>query len=169
MCGVVDMSIVGVDMTFKIVAVGKIKEEYYRDAVAEYVKRISRFAEVKIAEVAEKTFNGMPNAAEKEKILAAEGEGILQRAEGCVIALDIDGKEMSSTELSEQLEKLEKNHSTISFVIGGSYGLSQQVKQRAELRLSFGKITLPHQLCRVVLCEQLYRACTIRRNVPYHK
>lgn len=156
-------------MTFKIVVVGKIKEGYYRDAVAEYVKRLSRFAEVQIVEVAEHTFNGIPNAAETEKIVNAEGAGILQKAEGCLVALDIGGKELSSVQLSEQIEKLMQNFSTITFVIGGSYGLSEQVKSRADLRLSFGKITLPHQLCRVVLCEQLYRACTIRHNVPYHK
>ena len=156
-------------MTFKIVAVGKIKEGYLRDAIAEYAKRISRFAEVQIVEVAEKTFNGIPNAVETEKIITAEGESILQKAEGYVVALDIGGKELSSVELSEQMEKVMLNYSTVTFVIGGSYGLSAAVKSRADLRLSFGKITLPHQLCRVVLCEQLYRACTIRYNVPYHK
>ena len=159
----------GVAMTFKIVAVGKIKEGYLRDAVAEYVKRISRFAEVQMVEVAEKTFNGVPNSVETEKIINAEGESILQKAEGYVVALDIGGNELTSVELSERIEKLTQNYSTITFVIGGSYGLSAAVKSRADSRLSFGKITLPHQLCRVVLCEQLYRACTIRHNVPYHK
>ena len=159
----------GVVMTFKIVAVGKIKEAYFRDAIAEYTKRISRFAEVQIVEVEECTFNGMPNDAEIQKILRTEGTSILQKVEGCVVVLDIGGTELDSCELSEKLEKLTQSFSTITFVIGGSYGLSAEVKARANLRLSFGKITLPHQLCRVVLCEQLYRACTIRNNVPYHK
>ena len=156
-------------MTFKIVVVGKIKEDYFRDAIAEYTKRISRFAQVKIVEVSESTFNGIPNAAETEKILSAEGQNILQKVEGCLVALDIDGQELSSTQLADQIDRLTQRFSTITFVIGGSYGLSSEVKARADLRLSFGKITLPHQLCRVVLCEQLYRACTIRNNVPYHK
>lgn len=156
-------------MIYKIVAVGKIKEQFYREAVGEYVKRLSRFAEVQIAEVEEHTFCGVPNAAETEKIVTAEGKNILQKAEGCVVALDIGGKELSSEQLAQQLEKFTQNYSTVTFVVGGSYGLSDQVKARAQLRLSFGKITLPHQLCRVVLCEQLYRACAIRNNLPYHK
>lgn len=156
-------------MKFKIVAVGKIKENCFREAIAEYVKRISRFATTEIAEVEECTFCGVPNASEIEKILQTEGQSILQKAEGCIVALDIDGTQVSSVQLSQQLEKFTQRFSTITFVIGGSYGLSQQLKQRANLRLSFGKITLPHQLCRVVLCEQIYRACTIRNNVPYHK
>ena len=156
-------------MTFKIVAVGKVKEEYFRAAIQEYVKRTSRFAEIKIVEVEECTFNGIPNASQTEKILNAEGAKILQNTDGCIVALDIDGKELTSVQLSEQLDRLTQNFSTVTFVIGGSYGLSAEVKARAHLRLSLGKITLPHQLCRVVLCEQLYRACTIRNNVPYHK
>ncbi len=156
-------------MVFKLVVVGKIKETFFKDAIDEYVKRISRFAEVKTVEVDECTFCGVPNASEIEKILLAEGKSILQKAEGCVVALDIDGKQLSSVELSDQLDKFTQNYSTITFVIGGSYGLSAEVKNRANLRLSFGKITLPHQLCRVVLCEQIYRACTIRNNIKYHK
>lgn len=156
-------------MNYKLVVVGKIKEQYYRDAVAEYVKRLSRFANVQIVEVEEHTFNGVPNRAEIEKIISAEGKSILQKAEGCLVALDICGTELSSEQLAEKLEKFTQNYSTVTFVIGGSYGLSDEVKKAAQLRLSFGKITLPHQLCRVVLCEQIYRACTIRNNVPYHK
>ena len=156
-------------MLFKIVAVGKIKEKFFKDAIAEYVKRISRFAEVNIVEVDEYTFNGVPNPSEIDKIILQEGKNILQKVEGCLIALDIDGKQLASEELSEHLDKFTLNHSVITFVIGGSYGLSAEVKGRAQLRLSFGKITLPHQLCRVVLCEQIYRACTIRNNIKYHK
>lgn len=156
-------------MNYKLVVVGKIKEQFYRDAVAEYVKRLSRFANVQITEVEEHTFNGVPNRAEIEKIISAEGKSILQKAEGCLVALDIGGTELSSEQLAEKLEKFTQNYSTVTFVVGGSYGLSDEVKKAAQLRLSFGKITLPHQLCRVVLCEQIYRAATIRNNVPYHK
>lgn len=156
-------------MKFKIVAVGKIKEEYFRQAIAEYTKRISRFATVEIVEVDECTFNGMPNDKQIQNILDTEAKTILQKAEGCVIALDIDGKQFNSVALSRFVAENKQSHSTFTFVIGSSNGLSQLVKSKADLRLSFGKITLPHQLCRVVLCEQIYRACCIENNVPYHK
>ncbi len=156
-------------MQVKVVVVGKLKETYFKDAVAEYAKRISRFADFSVVEVDEHTFCGVPNASETEKIIAAEGQSILQKVEGCVVALDIEGKQLSSEQLSEQLEKFMQSFSTITFVIGGSYGLSSAVKARADLRLSFGKITLPHQLCRVVLYEQIYCAFTIKKHLPYHK
>ena len=156
-------------MKYKIVVVGKIKEKFYKDAIDEYVKRISRFGSVEIAETDERLFNGVPNAKETDIILDAEGKSILPRLEGYVIALDIGGKQLSSEEIADILDKQKQQHSTFTFVIGGSYGLSNLIKDRANLRLSFGKITLPHQLCRVVLCEQLYRACCIQNNVPYHK
>lgn len=156
-------------MKYKLIVVGKIKESYYKDAVNEYVKRLSRFADVEIAEVPECYFNGIPNDKEIEKIISCEGRDILKRTEGYVVALDIGGKMLTSKELSEKLSEQKLINSVFSFVIGGSYGLSDEVKQSAALRLSFGKITLPHQLCRVVLCEQLYRAACIENNVPYHK
>lgn len=156
-------------MKFKIVAVGKIKENYFRSAIEEYAKRISRFAQTEIVEVEECYFNGIPNSKEIAAILQKEGQSILQKAEGCVVALDIDGTQLSSPQLAQQVEKWTQNFSVITFVIGGSHGLSPEVKQRANASISFGKITLPHQLCRVVLCEQIYRACAIRANLPYHK
>lgn len=156
-------------MKFKIVAVGKIKESFYREAVAEYVKRLSRYAAVEIVEVAECTFNGEPSAKEIEKIVTVEGQSVLQKVEGFVVATDINGKEFNSVELSELIAKNKQTNSVFTFVIGGSHGLSQAVKSRADVRCSFGKITLPHQLFRVVLCEQLYRACCIENNVAYHK
>lgn len=156
-------------MKFKIVAVGKIKESYFRDAIAEYVKRISRFATVEIVEVAECAFNGEPNAKQIERIVEAEGQAILQKAEGFLVATDIDGKALSSVELGDVISKNKLTNSVFTFAIGGSNGLSQEVKSKANLRLSFGKITLPHQLFRVILCEQLYRACCIENNIAYHK
>ena len=156
-------------MKIKIVAVGKIKESFFREAIAEYSKRLSRFASFEIAEVAERTINGEPAAKEIDKIIAAEGQAILQKAEGYVVAMDINGKLVDSVELSEIIVKNKLTNSVFTFVIGGSYGLSQEVKDKADLRLSFGRITLPHQLFRVVLCEQLYRACCIENNVTYHK
>lgn len=156
-------------MKLKIVAVGKIKEGFFRDAIAEYAKRLSRFATLEIVEVAEHAFNGEPNAKQTDKIKESEGQAILQKCEGFVVATDIDGKAVNSAELSELIVKNKQTYSTFTFVVGGSYGLSQEVKDKANARLSFGKITLPHQLFRVVLCEQLYRACCIENNVSYHK
>ena len=156
-------------MKLNIVAVGKIKEGYFRDAVSEYQKRISRFANLQIAEVDECAFNGVPNEAQIAKILDEEGKNILRKAEGCLVALDIDGAPIDSVGLCNLVEKIAQTTSTVTFVIGGSHGLSAEVKQRADYRISLGKITLPHQLCRVVLAEQLYRALTIKNNVPYHK
>ena len=156
-------------MKIKIVAVGKIKESYFKLAIEEYVKRLSRFATVEIMEVDECLFKGIPNEKEIERVIKAEGAEILQKVEGYVFALDIDGKELNSIELAEKLSSLKQNYNTFTFVIGGSNGLSPEVKKRADFRLSFGKITLPHQLCRVVLTEQIYRAFCIQNNIPYHK
>ncbi len=156
-------------MKIKIVAVGKIKEEYFRQAIAEYVKRLSRFAKVEIVETEECLFNGTPNEKEIHKILQTEGKDILAKCEGYVFALDIGGTMFSSTDLATCIDQLKQTNSTFTFVIGGSNGLSDEVKARASKRISFGKITLPHQLCRVVLCEQIYRACCILNNIPYHK
>ena len=156
-------------MKYKIVAVGKLKEAYLREACAEYVKRLSRFGEVKVEEAEECLFNGVPSGSEIAKIIAAEGKEILRRAEGAIIALDVEGKTLSSPQIAESIDKLLLQSSMITVAIGGSYGLSDEVKNAAALRLSFGRITLPHQLCRVVALEQLYRAETIRKNIPYHK
>lgn len=156
-------------MKLKIVAVGKIKESFFRDAVAEYVKRLSRFASVEIIEVAECAFNGEPNDKQIEKIVETEGQAILHKCEGFVAVMDVSGQLIDSVELSRTISKNKQTNSVFTFVIGGSYGLSHEVKSKANARLSFGKITLPHQLFRVVLCEQLYRACCIENNVSYHK
>ena len=156
-------------MKFKLVAVGKIKESYLRDAIAEYVKRIGRFATVEIVEVEECLMKSTPNDKEIERVKLVEGQAILSRLEGYVVAMDIDGRELSSVELSAHIVQEKQYFSTFTFVIGGSNGLSDEVKSRANLRCSFGKITLPHQLFRVVLVEQLYRACCIEHNVAYHK
>ena len=156
-------------MKFKVVAVGKIKEGFYRDAIAEYVKRISRFAKTEVIEVDECLFCGNPNDKEREKILQTEGKAILSKLEGFVVALDIDGQVLTSNQLATAVSQAKQTNSCVTFVIGGSYGLLDEIKKRANLRLSFGRITLPHQLARVVLVEQIYRACTIENNVSYHK
>lgn len=156
-------------MKFRIVAVGKIKESYLRDAVAEYAKRIGRFATVDIVEVDECLMKGAPSDKEIEHVKTVEGQSILQKLEGYVVAMDIDGQELGSVELSTHIMEQKQFYSTFTFVIGGSNGLSSEVKSKANFRCSFGKITLPHQLFRVVLLEQIYRACCIERNIAYHK
>ena len=156
-------------MKFRIVAVGKIKESYLRDAIAEYAKRIGRFANFEIVEVDECLSRGVQNEKEIERVKKVEGDNVLSRLEGYVVVLDIHGKQFSSEQLSAHIVEQKQFHSTFTFVIGGSNGLSNEVKSRADLICSFGKITLPHQLFRVVLAEQLYRACCIEHNVAYHK
>lgn len=152
-------------MKINIVCVGKIKEQFFTDAIKEYLKRISRFAELKIIEVDEES-----KVSSLEQKSRLEGEKLLARCSGVLIALDGGGKQLSSTELADFLKlKQVQGKSTISFVIGGSNGLSKEVLAKADLVLSFGKITFPHQLFRVVLTEQIYRALTIIEGLPYHK
>ena len=157
------------DMKFKIVAVGKLKENYLREAIAEYAKRISRFANLEIVEVEACLSRAAQSDKEIERVKNAEGENILSKLEGYVVVMDIHGKEVSSEQFSAHIAMQKQFNSTFTFVIGGSNGLSSEVKSRADMCCSFGKITLPHQLFRVVLCEQLYRACCIEHNVAYHK
>lgn len=159
-------------MLIKIICVGKIKEKFYRDAVLEYVKRLSRYAKIEIIECSdEKTPD---NASDElcDQIKSREGERILGRIKDNdhVIALAIDGKMYSSESLSEHLDKLMLNgKSTLVFVIGGSLGLSGAVLARANEKLSFSAMTFPHQLMRVILLEQVYRSFRIMKGEPYHK
>ena len=159
-------------MKVKIVTVGKLKEKYLKDGIAEYSKRISRFATVEMVELADEKTPDRASDSENEKILDLEGNRILSKIgdREFVVVLDIEGKTLSSEEFSKQLEQTSINgFSTLTFVIGGSLGLSPQVKNRANLSLSFGRLTLPHQLMRLVLVEQIYRAFTIQQGSPYHK
>lgn len=159
-------------MKIKIVTVGKLKEKYLKDGIAEYSKRISRFAAVEMIELADEKTPDRASDSENEKILDLEGNRILSKIgdREFVVVLAIEGKTLSSEEFSKQLEQASINgYSTLTFVIGGSLGLSPQVKKRANLSLSFGHLTLPHQLMRLVLVEQIYRAFTIQQGSPYHK
>ena len=155
-------------MKIKILAVGKIKEKWYAEALAEYVKRLDRFAAVEIFEADEgdvrDTGEASVNAALKK-----EAEQILPRLQGYTVALDLDGLQMSSTEIASLIHREKMINYVFTFVVGGSHGLHRSVKVAARLRLSFGKITLPHTLCRVVLAEQVYRAFMINANSVYHK
>lgn len=152
-------------MKINIVAVGKIKEKFYVDAISEYAKRLSRFCDFKVIEVNEAT--NYKNLNEKSEI---EGKSLLAHVTGFIVALDGKGKMLSSEEFAEFIQgKMIDGISEISFVIGGSNGLSLDVKEMANFVMSFGKITFPHQLFRVVLSEQVYRAFTIINKMPYHK
>ena len=139
------------------VVVGKIKESFYRDAVAEYAKRMSRFAKLEIKELAE--------GADLE----TEAEDILRSVKGYVIALAVEGEKLSSEKLASKIKKLCNEGKEITFVIGSSCGLSERVKSRADFKLSFSDMTFPHQLMRVILAEQVYRAFMINAGSTYHK
>ena len=159
-------------MKIKIVTVGKLKEKYLKDGIAEYSKRISRFATVEMIELADEKTPDRASDSENAKILDVEGNRILSKIgdREFVVVLAIEGKTLSSEEFSKQLEQASINgSSTLTFVIGGSLGLSKEVKKRANLSVSFGRLTLPHQLMRLVLIEQIYRAFTIQQGSPYHK
>ena len=139
------------------VVVGKIKESFYRQAVAEYVKRLSRFAKVEIKEI------------DEGKSLEEEGEQILRLARGYTIALAVEGEGYSSEKLAQKLKVLGDAGKETTFIIGSSEGLADKVKGAADLRLSFSKMTFPHQLMRVILAEQVYRAFMINAGATYHK
>jgi 23S rRNA (pseudouridine1915-N3)-methyltransferase len=159
-------------MNITLYTVGKIKENFYRQAIDEYTKRLGRYCKLKIVEVAdEKTPDGASEAQELQ-IKEKEGERIeKQIKEGTfLIALAIDGKKMDSVAFSEKIENLALHGtSEIGFVIGGSLGLSDRILKRADMKLSFSDMTFPHQLMRVILLEQIYRAYRILSNEPYHK
>ena len=159
-------------MKIKVVTVGKLKEKYLKDGIAEYSKRISRFAKLEMIELADEKTPDRASESENQKILEIEGQRILSKVgdRDFVIVLAIEGKTLSSEEFSKQLEEASiKGFSTLTFIIGGSLGLAQDVKNRANLSISFGRLTLPHQLMRLVLVEQIYRAFTIQQGSPYHK
>lgn len=156
-----------------IVCIGKIKEKYFTDALGEYAKRLSAFCRFQVVELSEeKIRSNTPNAAQIDEVLRAEGQRILQKlgAADYVVALCIEGKLLSSEELAQRLDQIAlSGKSTVDFIIGGSYGLSGEVKRRADLRLSMSRMTFPHQLARVLLSEQIYRAFEISTNGKYHK
>lgn len=140
-----------------IVCVGKIKEEFYRRAVDEYVKRLSRFCKTEIRELAE------------GRNLEEEGKAVLKAAKGYKIALCIEGQKSDSPALAAKIRSLCDRGEEISFIIGSSCGLSEEVKKAADYKLSFSDMTFPHQLMRVILCEQIYRAFMINSGSEYHK
>lgn len=149
----------------KLICVGKIKEKYLKEAINEYQKRLSKYTKLDIIELKDITYDDI------DKVKKEEGENILKNIKNSdnIIILDINGQELTSAELAKKIEKLEQQNSDLTFIIGGSYGLSEEVKQRANYSLSFSKLTFPHQLFRVIFLEQLYRTYKIRNNESYHK
>lgn len=159
-------------MNIKIIGVGKLKEKYLKQGIAEYAKRLGKFCKFEIVEVPDEKAPEKLSVAEMEGVKEKEGERILAkiRDKEYVYALAIEGKERSSEEFAQEIAQLTTyGRSDITFVIGGSLGLSPAVLKRAETKISFGRFTLPHQLMRLVLSEQIYRAFMINNGSPYHK
>ena len=149
----------------KIICVGKIKEKFFKEAIEEYQKRLTKYTKINIIEVEDININNEELIKQKEKEL------ILKHIDkkDYVITLEIEGKQLSSTELSKKIEEIEQINSNITFIIGGSYGLDDEIKNLSNYKLSFSKLTFPHQLFRVILLEQIYRAYKIKNNESYHK
>ncbi|CRK82476.1 23S rRNA (pseudouridine(1915)-N(3))-methyltransferase RlmH [Neobacillus massiliamazoniensis] len=159
-------------MNISIVTVGKLKEKYLKQGIDEYVKRLSAYAKIEVIEVADEKAPEELSEMEMIQVKQKEGERILAKVaqDTYVIALAINGKLRSSEELADSLDKLATyGKSKIAFIIGGSLGLSEEVLSRANEHLSFSRMTFPHQLMRLILVEQIYRAFRINRGEPYHK
>ena len=149
----------------KIICVGKIKERFFKEAIEEYKKRLSKYTKLSIIEVEDINLNN------EELIKQKESELILKHIEkkDYIITLEIEGKQLTSIELSKKIEELETINSNITFIIGGSYGLADEIKKLSSYKLSFSKLTFPHQLFRIILLEQIYRSYKIKNNESYHK
>ena len=159
-------------MKIKLITVGKLKEKYLKDGIAEYIKRLGRFAKVEQVELVDEKTPDRASQLENQQILEKEGERILSKISDkeYVIVLAIEGKQFPSEQFAKELEQATlRGYSDITFIIGGSLGLSPTVKKRANQLMSFGLLTFPHQLMRLVLVEQIYRAFMIQQGSPYHK
>lgn len=159
-------------MNITIIAIGKLKEKYWTDAVREYSKRLGSYCSLSIVELKECPLCANPSAADEEAVKISEGADILSRIRPSdyVITLEIKGKGLSSEQLASKIDELGINgRSNVVFVIGGSLGLSPQVSKRSDFKLSFSAMTFPHQMMRVILLEQIYRSFRIIRNEAYHK
>ena len=159
-------------MKVKVITVGKLKEKYLKEGIAEYAKRLTRFCKLEMIELPDEKTPDQASQEENKQILAKEGARIHSKIQerDYVIALAIEGKEFPSEVFSQKIEKATlEGYSSFTFIIGGSLGLDPSVKKRANLLLSFGQLTLPHQLMKLVLMEQIYRSFMIREGSPYHK
>lgn len=149
----------------KIICVGKIKEKFFKEAIEEYTKRLSKYTKLQIIEVEDVN---LPN----ESLIKQKESELIEKninEKDYVITLEIEGNELNSIELSKKIQEQEQTNPNITFIIGGSYGLDDKIKQRSNYKLSFSKLTFPHQLFRVILLEQIYRAYKIKNNESYHK
>lgn len=159
-------------MKITLITVGKIKEKYLKDAIAEYTKRLGKYSKLEIIEVADEKTPDNASETVEAQIRSKEGERILKyiKDDAYVITLEIHGKQLTSEELAAKIDTLGiQGTSHIVFIIGGSIGLGQEVLSRSDYALSFSKMTFPHQLMRVILLEQIYRSYRIINNEPYHK
>ena len=159
-------------MKITVITVGKIKEKYLKDAIAEYSKRLSKYCKLEIIEVADEKTPDNASEVVEDSIRSKEAERILKyvKDDAYVITLEIGGKQLSSEELADKIDKLGiQGTSHIIFIIGGSIGLGKEVLTKSNYALSFSKMTFPHQLMRVILLEQVYRSYRIISNEPYHK
>lgn len=158
-------------VTITIVCIGKCKEKYWREACAEYAKRLTGFCRFSIVELEESRVPERASAAQIDQALQEEGKRILSKAgDAVLVSLCIEGKELSSPDLSKTMQKMTVDGiSKICFAIGGSWGLSEEVKRASRWKLSISPMTFPHQLARVMLCEQIYRAFQIAQDGKYHK
>lgn len=156
-----------------LITVGKLKEKYWRDAAAEYSKRLSAFCRLEIVELNESRLSDSPSDKEKQAALENEAAAMAKYTDGSGvynIAMCIEGKQLSSEELSAKMDLCgTQGFSTINFIIGSSFGIAQSVKDKCDLRLSMSKMTFPHQLARVMLLEQIYRGFQISKGTKYHK
>lgn len=149
----------------KIICVGKIKEKFYTEAINEYLKRLKKYTKIELIELNDESNNSV------EVIKKQEKKSIINnvKEKDFVITLEIEGKQLSSVELSKKIEDWQMTNSNITFIIGGSYGLDKEIKERSNYSLSFSKFTFPHQLFRIILLEQIYRSYKIISNESYHK
>jgi len=159
-------------VSVQIICIGKLKEQFWRDAYLEFEKRLTRYCSLSLKELSESTLPENPSQAQIDTALMREGEAILSEIskDSFVCALCIEGKQFSSNEFAEKIDSLmSSGRSKITFVIGSSFGLCDKVKNRADLKLSFSKMTFPHQMFRTILLEQIYRAFSILGGGKYHK
>ena len=158
-------------LSVKIISVGTLKESYWRDAVAEYSKRLSAYCKLSVVELKESRVSDSPSEREIASALDAEAGTILKEMSprSYKIAMCVEGKQMSSEQLAARIDSIGNEHSEICFVIGSSHGLSERVKSACDMRLSVSELTFPHQMLRVILLEAVYRAFNINAGTKYHK
>lgn len=158
-------------LSVKIVVVGNLKEEFFRAAEAEYLKRLGGFCKIEVIQLKEERVPENPSAGEIETVLSKEAKAILAAVpqKSYKIAMCVEGKQFSSEELAAQIDRVTSTHGEICFIIGSSHGLSDTVKSACDLRLSVSKLTFPHQLMRVMMSEIIYRSLNILRGTGYHK